>query len=79
MLNNAVRNIPFTREMEFFNFTNGEYENLVFKDVQLREREQKIKDEFHQWLALRDLTIPECFAKDNDDVRFYFASGRDYQ
>ena len=65
--------------MEFFQFTNGEYENLVLKDVQLKEREQKIKDEFRQWLALKDLSIPECFAEDNDDIRFYFASGRDYQ
>ena len=65
--------------MEFFNFTNGEYENLVLKDVQLRERELKIKADFHDWLAQRDLTVPECFAEDNDDVRFYMASGRDFQ
>ena len=79
VLNDAVRNIPLTREMEFFFFTNGEYENLVLTDVQIRERELKIKSDFQKWLTQRDLTIPECFAEDNDDIRFYFASGRDFQ
>ena len=46
VLNDAVRNIPLTREMEFFFFTNGEYENLVLTDVQIRERELKIKSDF---------------------------------
>lgn len=79
VLNDAVRNIELTREMIFFNFTNGEYENTVFKGVQLRDRELKIKADFQQWLVQKDLTVPDCFAEDNDDIRFYFASGRDFQ
>ena len=46
VLNQAVKNRPLTPEMEIFNFSNGEYEYLVFKDVQLRERELKIKQDF---------------------------------
>ena len=46
VLNQAVKNRPLTPEMEIFNFSNGEYEYLVFKDVELREREVKIKQEF---------------------------------
>ena len=33
VLNQAVKNRPLTPEMEIFNFSNGEYEYLVFKDV----------------------------------------------
>lgn len=46
VLNNEVKNRPLTPEMEFFNFTNGEYEYLVYKDVQLRDRELQIKKDF---------------------------------
>ena len=46
VLSQAVKNRPLTPEMEIFNFSNGEYEYLVFKDVQLRERELKIKQDF---------------------------------
>ena len=28
---------------------------------------------------MKHLTIPECFAENNDDLRFYLASGRDFQ
>ena len=79
VLNDAVRNVELTREMTIFNFTNGEYEYMVFKGVQLRDRELKIKADFQQWLVQKDLTIPDIFAEDNDDIRFYFASGRDFQ
>jgi len=65
--------------MEFYKFTSGEYENLVLKDVQLRERELKIKVEFQEWLRHNKLSIPNCFDEDNEDVRFYLASGRDFR
>jgi len=39
VMNDEMRNQPLTKEMEFFHFTNGEYENLVFQGVELRERE----------------------------------------
>lgn len=65
--------------MEIFNFSNGEYEYLVYKDVELRERELKIKQDFKKWLNENNLTIPECYEQDNEDLRFYLASGRDFQ
>ena len=46
VLNNEVKNLALTPEMEFFNFTNGEYEYLIYKDVQLRDRELQIKKDF---------------------------------
>lgn len=65
--------------MEYYNFTSGDYENLILKDIQLRERELKIKADFQKWLRHNRLTIPYCFEEDNEDIRFYLASGRDFQ
>lgn len=65
--------------MEFFHFTSGEYENLVFQDVVLREREQMFKAGFEQFLKENQLALPACFDKNNEDVRFFLASKRDYQ
>ena len=79
VINDAVRNQELTEEMEFFKFTSGDYENLVLKGVQLRERELKIKADFNLWLEQNRLSLPEYYQEDNEDVRFYFASGRDFQ
>ena len=79
VLNDAVRNTELTSAMEFFDFSSGDYENLVLSGVQLREREMNIKTDFHNWLDQKDYTIPDAFKDDNEDVRFYMASGRTFQ
>ena len=80
VLNAAIRDdFQVTDKGSFYTFSNGDKERLVFGgDVTLHDDEVKEKTEFKSWLETKELTIPEAFQEENDDLRFLNACQHDF-
>ena len=82
VMNDEIRSYEPKQNAKVFTFSNGDYEYSILgglAEEDIRERERKLKAGFNAWMKKKQLTVPEAYQQNNDDLRFAIVSLYDYQ
>lgn len=66
-VNEEIEAFESTVNEEFMTIKTGEYQRLIFQNVELREKEEEQLEQFRQYCKDNNITIPEGY---DDDKRF---------
>lgn len=66
-LNEEISSFESSVNEEFLTIKTGEYQRLIFQDVELREAEEEKLEAFREHCKENDFTIPEGY---DDEKRF---------
>lgn len=69
VISDSARNYTPTKTDIYLTLPDGRYENLIFHDIELREREKKGLREFNEWLEKKKLTLPKGLDTEPDNIR----------
>mmetsp|Transcript_36604 Transcript_36604/g.44709 ORF Transcript_36604/g.44709 Transcript_36604/m.44709 type:complete len:152 (+) Transcript_36604:205-660(+) len=79
VINDKVRAFEPTDQARYIIFSNGDYENLLLVNQELREREQNYVTKWRAELASRGLETPEAFKEENDELRFLMSHNFNFE
>jgi hypothetical protein len=80
VINDEVRKYEPTLEDTFFIIPSGDYQRLIFFNMELREKEQNHLKDFDDFLKQKSLSIPEGFENEQKmTLRFLQKKHWDYQ
>ena len=80
VINDEVRSFKASESERRFEFSNGHYELVVLNnDLPLPPIEQKLRDDFHQWIYSRGYVIPEGFVEERVDMRCLATHGKNFE
>ena len=80
VMNDEVRSFVADKDAITYQFSNGDYEQLVIEGGQaLLPREQELREKFHDWIYSRGYLIPEGFVESMMDMRTLATHGKNFE
>jgi len=80
VINDEVRSFVAGKDAITYQFSNGDYEQLVIEGGQpLLPREQELREKFHDWIYSRGYVIPEGFVESMMDMRTLATHGKNFE